>query len=290
MIQTRLLIPLLMSFTQFSWGQGSIVYDSLTMKSSILNKEKAYAIYLPEGYESSQRRYAVLYLLHGNGGNQSSWIQVGNMQRIADKAIEEGKADPMIIVMPDGERTYFMNTVDGKYQFEDFFVEEFIPYIEKTYRCRSEKRFRSIAGLSMGGFGALLYAFHYPELFNASAALSAAVRTDEEVIEMPNDAYLTRYGKMIGELQGESRITNFWNQNSILFLATQLKEDQKKSVRFFIDIGDDDFLYKGNSTLHMTMRDLNIPHEYRVRNGAHTWEYWRSGLPDILTFVSESIR
>ncbi len=250
-----------------------------------------YAVYLPKGYESSQRMYPVLYLLHGAGGNQRSWIQGGDMQRIVDKTIEEGKADPMIIVMPDAELTYFMNTKDKEYQFEDFFFNELMPYVEKTYRCRSGKRYRSIAGLSMGGFGALLYALHHPELFNASAALSAAVRTDEEVIDMPEEDYLKRYRKMMGELKNsESRITDFWNQNSIIFLVKQLKEDQKKLVHFYIDIGDDDFLYRGNSLLHTTMRDLNIPHEYRVRNGSHSWEYWRSALPDVLTFVSERNR
>lgn len=288
---SRLLLLLFALLTQFIWGQESKVFENLTVKSSILKTEKAYAVYLPEGYESSLRMYPVLYLLHGAGGNHTSWIQGGDMQRIVDKAVENGEADPMIIVMPDAERTYFMNTKDREYQFEDFFFNELMPYIEKTYRCRPSKRYRSIAGLSMGGFGALLYALHRPELFNASAALSAAIRTDEEVIDMAEEDYLKRYGKMMGKLKnGESRITDFWNQNSIIFLVKQLKEDQKNLVHFYIDIGDDDFLYKGNDLLHTTMRDLNIPHEYRVRNGSHNWDYWRSGLPEVLKFVSESFR
>jgi len=287
----RLLLPLIVLLSQLAWGQESKVFESLTIKSSILKKEKAYAVYLPEGYESSQRMYPILYLLHGAGGNQSSWIQGGDMQRIVDKTIEDGKAEPMIIVMPDAELTYFMNTSDKEYQFEDFFFNELMPYVEKTYRCRPGKRYRSIAGLSMGGFGALLYALHHPEMFNASAALSAAIRTDEEVIAMPEEDYLKRYGKMMGQLKnGESRITDFWNQNSIIFLVNKMKEDQKKLVHYYIDIGDDDFLYKGNDLLHTTMRDLGIPHEYRVRDGSHDWEYWRSGLPEVLTFVSESFR
>ena len=287
----RLLLPLFILITYHVWGQESKVFESLSIKSGILNKELAYAIYLPEGYESSQRMYPVLYLLHGAGQNQTSWIQGGDMQRIVDKAIEEGKADPMIIVMPDAERTYYMNTRDKDYQYEDFFFDELMPYIEKTYRCRPGKKYRSIAGLSMGGFGALLYALHRPELFNASAALSAAIRTDEEIINMVEEDYLNRYGKMMGQLKtGESRITDFWNQNSIIFLVKQLNEDQKNLVHFYIDIGDDDFLYKGNDLLHTTMRDLNIPHEYRVSNGSHNWDYFRSGLPEILTFVSESSR
>ena len=278
-------------FSNAVLAQESKVFDSLTFRSSILNKEKAFALYLPKGYESSQRRYPVLYLLHGGTGNQNDWIQKGELQRIADKAIEEGKSAPMIIVMPDAEMTYYMNNVDGKYQFEDFFVQELIPYIEKEYRCRTGKQYRAISGLSMGGYGSLLYAIHHPELFSACAAMSPGIRTDEQINDMPHKDYLRRYGSAMGELkEGEPRITDFWKQNSILYLVKQMKEEQKKLVRFYIDIGDDDFLYEASSLLHISMRDLNIPHEYRVRNGSHDWEYWRRGLPDVLTFVSESFR
>ncbi len=273
------------------YGQESKVFDSLSFKSAILKKEKKYAIYLPKGYETSQRSYPVLYLLHGGGGNQSNWIQNGEVQRIADKAIDEGIAASMIIIMPDAEMTYYMNNVNGNFPFEDFFIQELIPYIEKNYRCRSGKRYRSIAGLSMGGFGALLYSIHHPEIFSACAALSAAVWTDEQINEMPQTEYWRRFGSAMGQVkEGEKRITDFWNQNNILFLVKQIREEQKKSVRFYLDIGDDDFLYKGNSLLHISMRELNIPHEYRVRNGAHTWEYWRNALPDVLVFASESFR
>lgn len=273
------------------WSQESKVFDSLTIKSNILKKDKKFAIYLPKGYEWSTRKYPVLYLLHGGSGDQSDWIQKGEVQRIADKEIAEGNAAEMIIIMPDAEMTYYMNNVKGKYQFEDFFFKELIPFIEKNYRCRSEKRYRAIAGLSMGGYGSLLYSIHHPELFSACAALSAAVFTDDEINEMPLKDHIRRFGTAIGELkEGDKRITDFWNQNSILYLVNHMPEEQKKAVRFYLDIGDDDFLYKGNSLLHIAMRDLKIPHEYRVRNGEHNFQYWRSGLPSVLAFISENFR
>lgn len=287
----QLLIIMLPLITR---GQDSRVFDSLTFYSNILKKVKTFALYLPKGYESSERRYPVLYLLHGGGDHPSrhrSWIQSIEMQRITDKAIDEGTAAPMIIVMPDAEMTYYMNNVSGKYQFEDFFIKELIPYIEKNYRCLAEKNYRTIGGLSMGGYGSLLYSMHYPELFSACAVMSAGIRTDEQIIEMPHKEYLRRYGSAMGNVkEGDSRITDFWNQNSVLFLVKQMKEEQKKSVRFYMDIGDDDFLYKGNSLLHILMRDLNIPHEFRIRDGTHNTEFWRSGLPGVLAFVSESFR
>ncbi|GAB3337505.1 alpha/beta hydrolase-fold protein [Larkinella ripae] len=275
-----------------SVAQDSKVFDDLTIKSTILKKDKKFALYLPPGYESSQRAYPVLYLLHGGGDDQTAWIQSGNMQTIVDKAVRDGTLPPMIVVMPDAEMTFYMNNAAGKYQYEDYFIRELIPHIEKTYRCRTEKRYRAVAGLSMGGFGALLYALHHPDMFGSCAGLSAAVRTDQQIREMPHQEYLRRYRTTMGELkENENRITEFWNQNSILSLVQKMPEAQKKAVRFYLDCGDDDLLlHEGNSQLHTLMRNLNIPHEYRVRNGGHSWDYWRSGLPDALAFISQSFQ
>ncbi|RAK00181.1 S-formylglutathione hydrolase FrmB [Larkinella arboricola] len=279
-------------FPLIAAAQDSKVFEELTVKSAILKKDKKFALYLPAGYESSQRAYPVVYLLHGGGDTQTAWIQSGNMQHLVDEAIRAGKIPPMIVVMPDAEMTFYMNNAAGKYQYEDFFIKELIPHIEKTYRCRTEKRFRAVAGLSMGGFGSLLYALHHPDLFGSCAALSAAVRTDQQIREMPHPEYLRRYRSAMGELkEGDNRITDFWNQNSILYLVKNLPEAQKKAVRFYLDCGDDDqLLYEGNANLHTLMRNLNIPHEYRVRDGGHTWEYWRTGLPDALAFISQSFQ
>ncbi|HEV7350476.1 alpha/beta hydrolase [Telluribacter sp.] len=270
-------------------AQQSTVFDNLGLKSTILNKEKKFALYLPAGYETSSRRYPVVYLLHGGGDDQTGWLQFGEMQRIVDKGIREGTIAPMIVVMPDAEMTYYLNNREGKYQFEDFFIKELIPHIEKNYRCHTKKEYRAVAGLSMGGFGSLLYSLHHPDMFAACAAMSAAVRSDEEINALSHQEFLRRYRTALGEVkEGENRISEYWNKNSILYLMQQLPDERKKDVRFYLDCGDDDFLYKGNSTLHILMRDRNVPHEYRVRNGGHTWEYWRTGLPDALEFISQS--
>jgi enterochelin esterase-like enzyme len=108
---------------------------------------------------------------------------------------------------------------------------------------------------------------------------------------MPLNDFLERYRTPLGEFkEGDQRITAFYNQNSVLYLVNRMPETQKQAVRFYLDCGDDDHLYKGNSLLHTYMRDLNIPHEYRVRNGGHVWEYWRSGLPNALEFLSEGFK
>src|SRR6188508_1068495 len=160
-----------------SSAQTGKVFDNLSFKSKILNMDRKYAIYLPPDYESSSRSYPVLYLLHGGGDNQTGWVQFGEVQHITDKAIADGIATPMIIVMPDantGTRGY-SNTPNGEWKYEDFFFQEFMPFVEKTYRIKADKRYRAIAGLSMGGGGSFFYALHHPELFSAACPLSASV-------------------------------------------------------------------------------------------------------------------
>ncbi|WP_373496260.1 alpha/beta hydrolase, partial [Aquiflexum sp.] len=148
MKQLKILLLAILTFSlQSLSAQESKVFDNLTMDSKILNMERKYAIYLPPGYESSQRSYPVLYLLHGGGDDQTGWVQFGEVQQITDKAIKEGKATAMIIVMPDantGRRGYF-NDVNNEWRYEDFFFEELMPEVEKKYRIKSEKRYRAIA-------------------------------------------------------------------------------------------------------------------------------------------------
>ena len=266
------------------WAQQGKVFDQLSMKSSILNSERHFAIYLPPDYESSSRDYPVLYLLHGAGDDQTGWIQFGEVLRITDKAISEGKATPMIIVMPDansGQRGYY-NDINGKWNYEDFFFEELMPYVEKTYRIKKEKRYRAISGLSMGGGGSFMYALHHPELFSSSAPLSAYAGplTIENLKENLNRNGNGNYS--------EEKLDNYFKNHSALELVKNMPANKLSSVRWYIDCGDDDFLFEGNSLIHIEMKKKEIAHEYRVRDGAHNWTYWRQSLPKVLEFVSQA--
>jgi enterochelin esterase-like enzyme len=265
-------------------AQNGKVFDNLSMKSTILKGERKYAIYLPPGYETSERSYPVLYLLHGAGqAGHISWVQCGEVLYVADKEINEGKCTPMIIVMPDataGRQGYF-NSVKGDWRYEDFFFEEFIPFIEGKYRIRAEKRYRAIAGLSMGGGGAFIYALRHPELFSSACPLSASagpisLNDTKEHLERREKGTFT-----------EAEVGNYYQQYSAIYLVENMPEEQKKAVRWYIDCGDDDFLYEGNSLIHIAMRKKEIPHEFRIRDGGHTWSYWRSVLPEVLDFVSQ---
>jgi enterochelin esterase-like enzyme len=283
-MKNLILFFLILTFPIFTIGQTSKVFDNLSMKSEILKMERKYAIYLPPGYETSERSYPVLYLLHGGGDDQTGWVQFGEVQHITDKAIADGSATAMIIVMPDantGQRGY-SNDVNGDWRYEDFFFEEFLPFIEKTYRIRAEKRYRAVAGLSMGGGGTFYFALHHPELFSSACPLSASVGP-------LNPGDMDNYMKMrkMSDASKE-KIDAWYAKYSVLEMVKNMPDDKKKAVRWFIDCGDDDFLYEGNALIHIEMRKKEIPHEYRVRNGSHSWTYWRESLPVVLGFISDA--
>ena len=286
MKKAKLIIAIL-TLALMASAQTGKVFDELTMDSEILDMERKYAIYLPPDYESSERSYPVLYLLHGAGDDQTGWVQFGEVLHIADKAILEGSATPMIIVMPDGntKRRGLFNDMKNEWRYEDFFFEEFMPYVEKSYRIKGEKRYRAIAGLSMGGGGTFMYALHHPELFSSACPLSAYCGP-LSLEELKN-----RMERQGAEQGSKEQMESWYKRHSALELINDidgeaLKNNRQNQVRWYIDCGDDDFLYEGNSLAHIAMRKKEIPHEYRVREGGHTWTYWRESLPEVLAFIS----
>ena len=277
-------IALFIGVMVMTQAQTSKVYDNKSIPSKILKSDRKYAIYLPPGYETSERSYPVLYLLHGATDNHTGWVQFGEVQRITDKAIQDGIATPMIIVMPDGDtgQMGYFNSIAGDWNYEDFFFQEFLPTIEKTYRIKADKRYRAIAGLSMGGGGSFMYALHHPELFSSACPLSAYIGP------LSLDEAKAGIKKSHPEITDDAKIKTYYERHNALELIKLIPDDQKKAVKWYIDCGDDDFLYEGNCLVHIAMRKKEIPHEFRIRDGAHNWTYWRDALPTVLGFVSET--
>ena len=283
-----LLLFLFLSITACSQQTGKVL-EQKVVKSSILNRNVKYTIYLPPDYERSERSYPVVYLLHGYTDDNTGWLQFGEINRYADKAIAEGTIPPMIIVMPNGDSSFYINSYDGKENYEDFFIKEFMPAIEKTYRIKAEKHYRAVAGLSMGGYGTLIYSLKHPDLFAAAAPLSAAVWSDSDLISLPDQAWEMPFGPLFGrDLKGKDRLTKAWYENSPLHLVETKSADELRKVRYWIDCGDDDRLSKGNCLLHIALMDKQVPHEFRIRDGAHNWTYWRTGITDALAFIGVS--
>ena len=273
---------LLLLTSTLALSQDSRVFDNLKMESKILGQERSYAVYLPSDYDTSNRSYPVLYLLHGLGDDQTGWIKLGDVQRITDESINSGISSPMIIVMPDAGSGIvgYINQPNRDWLYEDFFFEEFLPHVESKYRIKKGKQYRAISGLSMGGGGTLVYALHKPDLFSSAAPLSPAIGpTDIDDFHK----WISRYNFYFNDKIETQKLLN---ANHPLILIDKLSTEELNSVAWYLDCGDDDYLYEDSSLLHLAMKKKGVKHEYRVRDGAHTWNYWKTSLPKVLGFVS----
>ena len=264
-----------------TWAQSRV--ESGTVESRILGAAKEYRVYLPDGYDAHPDKvYPVLYLLHGAGGTCDTWPKTYNMKTITDWRIDSGFCLPMIIIMPDaggtapnhrGEQMGYYNYDDWRY--EDFFFREFLPAVEKRYRICADRAHRAIAGLSMGGDGTIFYAMQHPDLFSSACPLSARVEG------VP--------GKFAGDETMQPFLRLLAKNDMVRDLREASPEKQKAiaAIRWYIDVGDDDYLFVGNTHLFLLMRELEFPRvNFRVREGTHQQEYWRTALPEVLTFVS----
>ena len=174
----------------------------------------------------------------------------------------------------------FVSSALGLLSLSIFFFKELIPHIEKTYRVRAESRYRAISGLSMGGGGALFYALHYPEMFVAAAPLSA-VGGEWTFDQMKNQSDLSKVSE-----EKKAEILGQMDIQTILEKSPKEKLDRIKWIRWYISCGDDDFLSITNCLLHNTLLQHQVGHEFRVKDGGHSWTYWRMELPEVMRFVS----
>ncbi|GLB50442.1 alpha/beta hydrolase [Neptunitalea lumnitzerae] len=265
----------------------AIKQDSI--QSNLLKRAVSYSIYLPENYNTDQRSYPVIYLLHGYGDNHTTWIDKGNIAYYANEAIKSGKIPPVIIVMPDAGVSMYVNNYDGTNNYEDFFIKEFIPAVENQYRIKKNKYSRAITGHSMGGWGCMLYALKYPDLFVAVAPMSAGIHDDEDIITYDDEKWEIVFGDIFGhDIKAKKRLNKYWYQNSILNIVEETPKSELEKVRIRISSGDQDFLLKGSLLLHLALSKKQVYHQLRIKDGAHTWQFWRSDIPEVLEFLGGS--
>jgi S-formylglutathione hydrolase FrmB len=270
-------------------AQGE-VREGLTLPSATFKKPMRYTIYLPPGYELSKRTYPVAYLLHGFGDDDSAWVHNGEIAETLDRAIAARQITPMIVVMPDGDRGWYVNSVDGSARWEDYFFKDFMPFIEERFRVRRQRASRAIGGVSAGGFGALSYVLRHSERFTACMALSPSLRTPEEVAALSAERWNQAFAPTFGPGQGEARITAHWQSLSPFKVLENAKPEAFPQTRIYLDCGDRDPLLKGAFAFHALLDAKGVQHALRVRGGGHSWGYWRAGLLGGLTFLSDVFR
>ena len=235
--------------------------------SPSLGIDRRMTVYTPAGYETSGKRYPVFYLLHGMGGDENAWSELGRAAQILDNLIAQGKAEPMIVVMTNGNAdleaapgesslgympptTRLGKTMEGS--FETHFPEV-VKFIDKNYRTKANKKNRAIAGLSMGGFHSLHISKQYPDMFDYVGLFSAAI--------MPGkNATSPIYKDMEGKLK---------------------LQFAKKPALYWIAIGKTDFLYKANKEYRKLLDEKGYPYEYFENEDGHIWRNWRIYLTEF---------
>jgi S-formylglutathione hydrolase FrmB len=271
-------------------AQGRI--DCNALKSSVLGQAVHYCVMLPPGYDTatagrSPRRYPVLYFLHGLGDNEQTLFNGGGWDLTEDLR-RQNKISDFLIVAPEGRSSFYINSADGRVRYSDFFIREFLPYIESRYSIRRERSARAISGVSMGGYGALRFAFAYPGLFSSVSAQSAAL-----IAEPPRQAVGTHspapLSGLMGAVFGNPVDLHRWNQNSPFFLARQNRAPIRTTgLSIYFNCGrEDEFGFdEGAAELDRQLQTEGIRHEFHLYPGNHGAAYFLAHLGETLMFHS----
>jgi S-formylglutathione hydrolase FrmB len=255
--------------------------DTLQIPSIAMNKTYKAAVVLPNSYAKGKAVYPVLYLLHGAYGHFSDWLSsTPNKNTVKNLADQYN----IIIVMPEGEAFsfYLDSPVNKGSQFETYITSEVIQKIDKTYRTVNDKKGRIIAGLSMGGHGALYLSAKHPELFCAAGSMSGAVDMGS------NPKSRERTDKLMETVFGaEGASQEVYASYAVLNMVEKMKNNK---LALIMDCGVDDFLIESNRELHRRLVYSGVPHDYTERPGAHTWEYWENALPYQVLFFSKILK
>jgi S-formylglutathione hydrolase FrmB len=262
-----------------------------TFQSKVLNRTINYAVLLPAEYEKSTTPFPVVFLLHGYGESETGWYVGGNAEYYIDQFAAE--TIPMIYVMPEGFNSYYVNRFNGSFSYMDMFVNELVPHIDSLFHTFKDAQHRAVMGYSMGGYGALILPLKNPTVFKTSVVLSMSFRTDEQYIAEPQSVFNNQWGSVFGGSgkTGDQRITEYFKNYSPFHFLANPGNPSITGVNLFIDCGDDEeTLSVTNDALHDALRNLNIPHEFRMHNGAHTWDYWHSAMPEALRYIGIAVR
>jgi S-formylglutathione hydrolase FrmB len=271
------------------WGsslpvQAQSRIDCDSADSRILNQTVHYCVMIPAGYDAAiarhpAKQYPVLYYLHGLSDNEQTLFKSGGWNLIEDLR-QQHKIGDFLIVAPEGKATFYINSADKKVLYSDFFLREFMPSIERKYSIRKDRKDRAISGVSMGGYGALRFAFAHPALFGSVSAQSPAL------VSQPSHPE-NSFGRFLGSVFGNPIDVPHWKQNDPFALARQNKA-RLKSLAIYFNCGrNDEYGFEnGAEALHHQLQSEGIKHDYHLYPGNHGAAYFLSHLEEVMKFHS----
>lgn len=261
----------------------------ITMFSTCLGKEVRFNILFPKSYrEDRTASYPVVYMLKGygeTGKDWSSWIS-------AIKQLEGNDLQPMIYIFPECYNTYYCNSYDGSDPYMDMIIEDLVPYIDQSYRTIPDREHRAVMGYSMGGFGAMALALKHPETFSMSVPLSMSFRTDEQYMAESQSGWNNQWGSIFGGKGsvGEARLTDYYKSHCPFYQFTSENKATLSQVKWFFHCGDDEEqLLIANDQLHVQLRDNGYEHEFRISDGGHSGDYWRTAAKETLRWMQHNM-
>jgi enterochelin esterase-like enzyme len=278
----------LLAFAAPCWA-GSVL--ERTVESPALGKLLPYSIYLPDGALGGGQRLPVIYLLHGYGGDRSQWVASGRIEPMLDAAIAAGTLPPVIVVMPSAENSWYVDSgrFGGPGDYETAIVRDLVGEVDRTYPTRRDRRGRAIAGLSMGGFGALRIAFRHPQRFGAVAALSPAIwkpgahSWTHGPASMERRAAAAKFRRTTGKAGFDAAVM----AEQVPFADVPRVAGLEEPPRIMLTVGDDDQMehYDGTLEMFLDLRAAGLKPELRVRDGGHDWNHWRPLAKEVLAFL-----
>ena len=253
------------------------------MKSKYVPGRIGFCAMLPPSYDASPgKRFPVLYFLHGLGGDQSFLASSGASSAIED-AWERKRLGEFVIITPQGENSFYINSRDGHVLYEDFFIREFVPQMEKRFRLVSGRSARAIGGISMGGYGALRFAFKYPQMFS-----SVAVHMPALLEQLPHGSGSSGLTAFLGTAFGSPLNERFWHDNSPFVFA---RSSRLQGLRIYFDCGDHDTFGfdAGARQLDRLLTEHRVAHEAHVYPGGHDWQFVAQHLDQSMQFQSRAL-
>jgi len=263
----------------------AVVVEDLRLNSKLMAREMPYQVIYPGDYHSEKsktRRYAVVYLLHGLTGHFDNW---SSKTKIADYA----KQHNFIIITPEGANGWYTDSgSENNDRYESYIIEELIPEVDKNFRTVAASKYRFVAGLSMGGYGAIKFGLRRPDLFTLvgsfSGALGAADWTEKEI--GTKGAIAESILKVYGAAGSQTR-----KENDIFQMIREVPAERVKELPFiYLDCGTEDFLIQNNLDFARLLREKKIPHEFRELPGKHDWKYWDAQVQEFLRLSEKFLK
>src|SRR5712675_1109106 len=291
----RLRISLLLTAFAFAipiCAQSRI--DCNALNSRILKHPVHYCVYLPAGYDAGAAKtpapaYPVLYFLHGLGDNERTRFNTGGWT-LLDDLRQHHKIGEFLGGAPEVRQNFYINSADGRVRYGDVFLQEFIPLIESKYRIETNRSQRAISGISMGGYGALRFAFSHPEMFSAVSAQSAALITESPQELNTANRSDTPMGKVLATVFGSPIAVQHWKTNSPFDLANRNQNGLRRLSIYFNCGQDDNYGFeKGAAALHQQLQKEDVKNEYQLYPGDHSLSYVLAHFTEVMEFHSLAV-